>query len=126
MDQEGRPRVRIMDPFPPESDFTIWFGTNPRSRKVAQIRKNPRVTLYYQEIDGLGYVTIGGTAHLINDPKEKDTRWKDEWNAFYPDKKEDYLLIKVSPEWVEVLSYSHGIVGDPVTWEPPAVHFDEP
>ena len=41
LDNEFLPMVRIMDPFPPESDFTIWFGTNTKSRKVDQIKNNP-------------------------------------------------------------------------------------
>lgn len=124
LDQEGRPRVREMDPFLPESDFTVWFGTNPRSRKVAQIKMDPRVTLYYPDTDGSGYVMIHGTAQLVNDEKEKENRWKVEWEPFYPDKPEDYLLIKVTPEWMEVISYTNGILGDPTTWEPPIVKFD--
>ena len=31
-DQEGIARVRAMEPFLPEADFTVWFGTNPKSR----------------------------------------------------------------------------------------------
>ena len=56
IDEEGQPRVRAMDPFLPESDFTVWFGTNPKSRKVNQIKKNPKVTLYYLDSDATGYV----------------------------------------------------------------------
>jgi general stress protein 26 len=123
VDPEGRPRVRQMDPFPPENDFTVWFGTNPRSRKVEQIRNNPAVTLYYLEENGSGYVMIHGKAQLVNDKEDKDKWWKEEWKAFYPDKDENYMLIKVTPEWMEVVSYAHGIVGDPVTWEPPRVTF---
>jgi len=124
IDQEGRPRVRVMDPFPPENDFTIWFGTNPESRKVDQIRNDPRVTLYYLDSDDSGYVMIHGIAFIVNDQNEKENRWKEEWAVFYPDKPDGYLLIKVSPEWMEVISYSIGIVGDPVTWEPPGVLFN--
>ena len=124
LDQEGHPRVRTMDPFPPESDFTVWFGTNPKSRKVDQIKKNPSVTLYYIENDGSGYVMIHGIAQLVTNQEEKEKRWKDTWEAFYPNKQEDFLLIKVSPEWMEVISYSHSVVGDPITWEPPRVIFD--
>jgi len=124
IDQEGRPRVRVMDPFVPESDFTVWFGTNPNSRKVDQIKKDPKVTLYYLDSDGSGYVMIHGTAQIVIDQEEKEKRWKVEWEAFYPNKTEDYLLIKVSPEWLEVISYTRGIAGDPTTWEPPTVLFD--
>ena len=124
LDREGRSRVRVMDPFLPESDFTVWFGTNPKSRKVDQIKKDPRVSLYYFDSNSSGYVMIHGIAQLVDDPKEKEKRWKDVWKLFYPDKPEGYLLIKVSPEWMEVISYSHGIVGDPITWEPPIVLFN--
>jgi len=124
LDSEGRPRVRAMDPFPPDSNFTVWFGTNPNSRKVEQIKNDPRVTLYYLDSDSSGYVMVHGKATLVNDPKEKETHWKDAWKAFYPNKPEGYLLIKVSPEWMEVLSMTRGIAGNPTTWEPPQVVFD--
>lgn len=44
---DGQPEARIVDPFVPEEDLTIWIGTNPLTRKVAQIRRDPRVTLLY-------------------------------------------------------------------------------
>lgn len=123
VDKDQRPRVRVMDPFKPEPDFTVWFGTNPKSRKVDQIKKNPKVTLYYLETGNTGYVMIQGTAQLVNDEREKETRWKDGWEAFYPNKPIDYLLIKVTPNWIEVVSYAHNILGDPETWEPAKIVF---
>lgn len=124
LDENDQPMVRIMDPFPPASDFTVWFGTNAKSRKVTQIKNNPTVTLYYADSDNSGYIVIHGKAQLVDDQNEKKKRWKDEWKDFYPNRPEGYLLIKVSPEWMEVLSYSRGITGDPSTWQPPAVFFD--
>ena len=124
VDKEGRPRVRAMAPFLPENDFTVWFGTNPESRKVDQIKNNPNVTLYYLDGDESGYVTVHGIAQIVNDELEKEKWWKDEWEDFYQDKAKDYLLIKVSPVWLEVISESRGIIGNKITWEPPAVRFD--
>lgn len=124
LDEEGHPRARMMDPFSPGDDFVVWFGTNPNSRKVQQIKNDPRVTLYYSAIDNSGYVMIAGRAELVNDPTEKEKRWKEEWAAFYPNRPDDYLLIRVTPAWMEVVSYTHGITGDTLTWEPPAVIFD--
>ncbi len=124
VDDEGRPRVRMMGTLKPEPDFTVWFGTNPNSRKVSQIKQNPEVTLYYQEEGNSGYVMLQGTAQLVNDEKEKDIHWKDQWKEFYPNFPDDYLLIKVSPNWMEVVSYKHSIVGHPETWEPAKVVFD--
>lgn len=124
IDDEGHPRVRTMDPFPPEGDFTVWFGTNSKSRKAREIKINNSVTLYYTDPDETSYVTIHGIAQLIDDPIEKEKRWKKEWEAFYPDKS-GYLLIKVVPLWMEVLSPPNGIVGDEKTWLPPKVVFDK-
>lgn len=124
LDDEGRPRVRAMDPFTPEDDFTIWFGTNSESRKVNQIKNDPRVSLYYLDGDASGYVMIHGTAQLIDDKREKEKHWKDQWVAFYPNQKDNYLLIKVSPIWMEVSSVKRGFRGDSISWEPPAIIFN--
>ena len=122
-DESGRVRIRTMDPFPPEADMVVWMGTHRRSRKVRDIENDPRVTLYYNSPTGSGYVAISGTAHLVDDPTEKDARWKEEWGAFYVDREADYLLIRVEPNRLEVIDYSRGIQGDPETWEPPFVVF---
>jgi general stress protein 26 len=123
LDSFGSPQTRTLDPFPPDENMVVWLGTNPRSRKVAQIRSNPRVTLYYFDREGQAYVTMAGTARLVNDPKEKAKRWKDEWKDFYPDRAKDYLLIAVTPGRLELVSVKKGIVGDPKTWKPRSVNF---
>jgi general stress protein 26 len=125
IDESGRPRVRTMDPFPADPDMTIWMGTNRKTRKVTDIERDPRVTLYYYSPDAVGYVTVTGRARLVDDADEKATRWKAEWEAFYQDRASEYLLIQVTPERLEVVDYSRGIVGDPDTWEPPFVEFQE-
>jgi general stress protein 26 len=122
-DESGNAKVRTMDPFPPDDDWSIWMGTNRESRKVGEIEGDPRVTLYYHSLDHIGYVAVYGTAHLVDDPAEKASRWKNEWEALYPDREAQYLLIQVIPDRMEVINYSRAIQGDPVTWEPPSVVF---
>jgi general stress protein 26 len=125
LDEKGLPQVRTMDPFEPESDFTIWLATNPKSRKVGQLRNNPNVTLYYADKNDNGYVSIYGSAELVNDQQEKNKRWKAEWKDFYPNQTDGYLLIKVIPTRLEVINYSRGINGNPDTWQPTQVYFNE-
>ena len=76
LDKTGHPQARTMQPFPPDDEMIIWFGTNPLSKKVKEIESDSRVTLYYGDPSGGGYVVITGTAFLVNDPKEKEKRWK--------------------------------------------------
>ena len=125
IDKNGRPSARTMETLTPESDFTLWFGTNPESRKVTQIKNDPRVSVYYLDKDQSGYVVISGTAEIINAKQAKETYWKEEWNAFYPNKKEGYILIKVTPESAEIVSNSRAILGDSITWKVPTLILKE-
>ena len=123
VDDEGRPAVRAMDAAPPDDDMMVWLATNPRSRKVGQIRAEPRVALYYLDADGPGYVTLIGTARLVDEPAEKARHWKESWTPFYTDRDESVLLIQVTPLWLEVVSVPHGANGDPDDWRADIVEF---
>ena len=123
VDSNGQPHVRAMDPFLPDENMVVFLGTNPKSRKVQEIRNNPKVTLYYSDNRGEGYVAIIGTAILVDDPKEKTVWWKREWDEFYKDQKESYLLIKVIPEKLEIVNYKHNIISYTETWKVPSVEF---
>jgi len=123
LDNSGHPQARTMDPFLPDEDMVVWLGTNKNSRKVGEIRNDPRVTLYYQAQNGNGYVVIQGNASLIDDPEKIEKYWKEEWNEFYPDKNSTYTLIKVIPKKLEVINYKHGISGSTKTWAVPYIEF---
>jgi general stress protein 26 len=123
LDSSGRTQARTVDPFPPDENMAVWLATNPRTRKVREIRRRHRVTLYYFDRESQAYVTIHGRARVVNDAKEKAKRWKDEWKNFYPDRAKDYLLIVVTPEKLEVVNVTKGILGDPQTWKPQSVSF---
>ena len=122
-DTKGGVNARTMDAFAPDEKMIVWLATNPRSRKVAEMRRNSRVTLYYFDRENQAYVTIHGTARLVNDANEKTRHWKEEWSAFYPNRNKDYLLIKVVPTRLEVVDTKKGIVGDAKSWRPPTVVF---
>jgi len=125
---DGRAESRIVDPFAPEADWTVWIATKPVTRKVDQIRRDSRVTLAYWDATERGYVTLLGDAALVDDPAEKAKRWKPEWQAFYADENrgEDYLLIRVTPRRLEALSPAEGLLGDPETWRPAQYEFPAP
>jgi general stress protein 26 len=124
LDEEGRARARAMDAFLPDENFVIWFGTNPKSRKVNQILHDPRVTLYYFDTSTTSYVMLYGTAEIIDGADDKEQHWKKEWSSFYPNYPKGFMLIKFTPNWMEVVSESRGITGDTITWQPAAIKFD--
>jgi general stress protein 26 len=124
VDETGRPQARAIDAFPPDEKMVVWFATNPKTRKVDQLKRDPRVTLYYYDPAAMEYVTLLGRARLVDDPAEKQRRWKDSFRAFWADRGAGYLLVEVTPERIEVVSPKRKIFNDPATWLPAAVTFD--
>jgi len=121
IDSSGGPSSRIMDPFIPNNDFIVYLVTNPKSRKVSEIKNNKKATLTFQNPNG--YVTIKGKSFLIRDLDIKKKYWKKEWTPHYKDIDKNAILIKVIPVSMEVLNSSKGIVGDKETWSPSKIIF---
>ena len=126
--EDGQPQARIVDPLEPDSDFTLWIATNPLTRKVREIRRNPRTTLLCFDAATSSYVTLIGRATLISDAAEKQQHWKADWAPIYPKGPRDgsFLLIRVKPTRLEIVSESRGMVGDPKTWLPLAIDLPMP
>lgn len=122
---DGQPQSRVVDALGPDEDFTVWIATNPATRKVADLARDPRATLQFFEASLPAYVTLVGTASLVADPEVKALHWKDDWGPFYKDKSRgaDFALFKFVPKRLEVVSQAHGLVNDPKTWRPVSVEF---
>ncbi len=124
---DGHPEARVVDPFLPDEGMIIWIATNPASRKIAQIKKDARVTLFYLNPNASGYVTVLGKADLVNAMAEKEKHWKEAWSFLYKDKYrgDDFVLIRVQPRRLEIVSYPDKLVNDPQTWRPVQIVFPE-
>jgi general stress protein 26 len=72
----GQPIIRSMTPII-EADMTIWLATFNSSRKVKQIKKNPRVCLaFISQPNGDKTAIVMGKAKIVNDLKDKKRVWK--------------------------------------------------
>jgi general stress protein 26 len=105
-----QPRVRIVSPVV-ENDMSIWITTRSTSRKVKQLRENPKICLAFVEPpDGDKAVTVMGEAQIIPDIQKKRRVWKlapfDLYEHF-PDGPDsnDFCVLKViikRIEWREI------------------------
>ena len=111
LDDLGQPQARLMDAFEPEADMTVWMATDVNTRKVRQLRHDPRATLAYLTAGGEGYVTLMGRARLVDDAEERRLRWKSGWEAFFPEgpMDSDYLLLRFTPTRIELMNVTRGI-----------------
>lgn len=111
-DKMGRSNARIMQPFEPEEDMTIFFGTSPKSRKVHEIKTNPNVTLAYYDPEEIAYVTLIGKAKVEKNIHNHWDRWHETWKRYFPEgpESEDYVLLEFLPSRIEILSFTEGAI----------------
>jgi general stress protein 26 len=114
-----------VDPFAPDSSFVVWVATNALTRKVQEIKANPSVVLLWFDAGDPGYVSLSGQATLVSDSASKSQHWKEEWRGMYRDrnKGDDYLLIRIVPKHLEIVSHTEKMVSDTRTWKPVSIDF---
>lgn len=121
VDSSGQPQLRTMNPFPLNDEFIIWFATARTSRKVKEIKNNPKVSVYFADhINAKGYVNISGIAEVIDDKELLLNMKRDYWNGI-PNWQEIFVLIKIVPRSLEVINYKQGLVNDPGSFKAPSI-----
>ena len=82
-----------------KEDYLILFGTNTSSNKVAHIRANPKVSVYYCDPGDSRGLTLTGDAVIEEGMEFKEILWDPEWTFYYPDgvNDPDYCVISVRP-----------------------------
>jgi general stress protein 26 len=116
----GEANARLMQPFPPEQDLTIWMGASPRSRKVREIERYWRVSLAYARAEVGAYVTLLGTATVVTDLDQRRHYWREAFRPFWPQGPEDndYALIRFEPERIEVMHLEREVAPEPFGLRP--------
>jgi len=116
----GHPHARLMQPYDPEADLTMYFGASPRSRKVQELCKQPKVSLAFYDQQQAAYVTLLGAAATTDDPVLRQKYWRANWNDLFPGGPEsaDYTLIKFVPERIEMMNYAHQAMPQPYSLHP--------
>ena len=123
VDSTGQPQIRTMNPFPANEMFVTWFATSRYSRKVREIRNNPKVCVYFADhISAKGYVNITGTAEIIDDKVLLQQMKREYWSGI-PNWQDTFVLLKIVPKTLEVVNYKHNLSSDPMTFGAPKIVF---
>lgn len=123
IDASGQPQMRTMNPFPVNDELITWFATSRTSRKVKEIKSNPKVCVYYADHSSAkGYVSITGLAEVIDNKELLIKMKRDYWNGI-PNWETSFVLIKIVPKTMEVVNYKRGLSSDPNTFSAPKIVF---
>lgn len=83
-----------------ENKFAIYIGTNTSSSKVAHIKNNPKINVYYCDPEDFKGIMFRGLVEIVNDNKLKRTIWLDWWTRYYKEgpNDPDYTLLRLNPK----------------------------
>ncbi len=70
---------------PLDKTLTVYFRTNTGSRKIEQIRKNPKGCAYYCDNGGFRAALLTGNLEVVEDADVKDALREMEWSQYYPE-----------------------------------------
>jgi len=96
-------RSRPMQTQEAEFDGDLWFFTSTDTHKTDEIEKDRRVNVSYAAPDSNTYVSVSGTAALVNDKEKIEELWNPILKAWFPKGLDDptLILLKVSVEQAE-------------------------
>lgn len=112
----GVPAARLTEHLAVDDDLTLWIGTSPASRKAAEIAANPATAYTVEDRDALGYVSAMGRASIDTSLERRRELWRPHLERFFPSGPEgdDFVLVRVATERVELMSFGAGIHPDPL------------
>ncbi len=89
----------------------IWFIGHQPSETVDNIKQNSEVNLAYVTQESDKYLSISGTAELVEDEEKLNELWSVMYNAYFEQGKEDpsVQLIKVVPHGAEYWANGNAI-----------------
>lgn len=101
IDDKGHPNIRAMIKMENEGLKRIWFTTNTSSRKIPQLKMNPKACVYFVDFDKwMGLMLIGNT-EILQDPESRHRCWRDGFEKYYPQgvNDPDYSVLRFTAQW---------------------------
>lgn len=87
---DGGMRARPLAVAAKREDGVLYFATAVESGKVHEIDRDPHVNVSMQ--DGRRFVSLTGTARLVDDRALVERLWSEGWKGWFPEGKDDPSL----------------------------------
>ena len=83
-------------------DFTVYLATSRASDKIAEIKADTRISVYYSQPLLFRGVMLCGRAEVLDEPALKTALWSNDWRIYWPDgaADPDYVVIRLRPDEV--------------------------
>ncbi|MDQ2793914.1 MAG: pyridoxamine 5'-phosphate oxidase family protein [Bacteroidota bacterium] len=82
----------------PGDERALWFFTHKDSQKITEIQRNAQVGLGYADPDNATYVTVAGSASVVDDKAKIKELWRKDFRGFFPKGTEDSRITLIEVE----------------------------
>jgi general stress protein 26 len=84
LDEKGYPNIKAMLNLQYEGMKIIWFSTNTSSKRVQQIRKEAKTSVYYVDQDRFSGLLLLGRMEVCTDEESRKALWFEGSERYYP------------------------------------------
>ena len=97
---------------PTESDWTLSFLADSRSKKIRELRAAPGVQLIFERAEE-GFVTLAGSAAVIADSATLEQRWQHSYDRIFPTAAEKANAVFIDIRAQEMRLWIRGLTPEP-------------
>lgn len=105
---DGIPNIKAMIKMENEGLKTVWLSTNTSSRRVGQLRRDPRACFYFVDMEKWMGLMLVGEVEVLQDPESRQRLWREGYERYYPlgVNDPDYTVLRFTARWG---NYYHGL-----------------
>jgi general stress protein 26 len=97
----GYPNIKAMIKMENEGLNKIWFSTNTSSRRVGQLVRNSKASVYFVDFDQWMGLMLVGDVEVLQDKESKQRLWREGFEKYYPlgVADPDYSALRFTAQW---------------------------
>ena len=98
---QGYPYIKAMLKMENEGLGTVWFSTNTSSKRVGQLKRDPKTCVYMVDMDSWEGLMLVGQVELLTDDASKQRLWRAGYERYYPlgVTDPDYTVLRFKADW---------------------------
>jgi len=98
---DGYPQIKAMIKMENEGLRAVWFSTNTSSRRVAQLQKDSRASVYFVDFEIWMGLMLVGEVEILQDAASRQRLWRDGYEKYYPlgVNDPDYTVLRFTAKW---------------------------
>ena len=111
INEEGYPNIKAMIKVETEGLKIVWFSTNTSSKRISQLRNNPKSCVYFHDEKNFKGLMLVGEIEILTDQKSRERLWKEGCEIYYPlgVTDPDYSVLRFTTKWANYYEGLHNV-----------------